>query len=65
MRAEYDAAIIEDLAWLGIAPDGPVWRQSARTAAYEAALGDLAARGLVYRCACTRRDILAAVSAPL
>lgn len=42
-------AIREDLAWLGIVPDGEE-RQSARFARYEARFAELAARGRVYRC---------------
>src|ERR1019366_4016940 len=37
-RPEYDAAIIEDLSWLGIAGDGPVRRQSAHMEDYGNAL---------------------------
>src|SRR6185295_15581851 len=59
-RPEFEAAMLEDLAWLGFAPDEPPVRQSERGAIYEAALGGLRARGLVYACACTRAEILAA-----
>lgn len=52
-----------DLAWLGLDFDPPELRQSARAGAYDAALRTLDARGLLYRCVCTRRD-LAAISAP-
>jgi glutamyl-Q tRNA(Asp) synthetase len=47
-RPEYEAAIYEDLAWLGLSWEKPVLRQSARTAAYEAALRRLDAMGLLY-----------------
>jgi glutamyl-Q tRNA(Asp) synthetase len=47
-RTEYEAAIYEDLAWLGLSWEKPVLRQSARTPAYEAALRRLDAMGLVY-----------------
>jgi glutamyl-Q tRNA(Asp) synthetase len=47
-RPEYEAAIYEDLAWLGLRWEEPVLRQSARLNAYEAALGQLDARGLIY-----------------
>ncbi|SLM96059.1 glutamyl-Q-tRNA synthetase [Brevibacterium yomogidense] len=49
---------------LGVRIDGPVVQQSRRTDLYEAACERLAARGLVYECYCSRRDILAAPSAP-
>ncbi len=63
-RPEHEAAILEDLAWLGLAPDGPVWRQSERAEAYGAALDKLRALGLIYACQCTRGDIAAAAAAP-
>ncbi len=57
-RPEFDAAIVEDLAWLGVRWDGPVLRQADRQAAYQSALNDLIARGLVYRCFFTRREVM-------
>jgi glutamyl-Q tRNA(Asp) synthetase len=47
-RMEFEAAIYEDLAWLGIAWEAPVRRQSEHLADYRAALERLAALGLVY-----------------
>jgi len=47
-RPEYEAAIYQDLAWLGLRWEQPVLRQSSRTAAYAAALYDLDALGAVY-----------------
>jgi glutamyl-Q tRNA(Asp) synthetase len=63
-RPEYEAAILEDLAWLGLQPDGPVLRQSTRGAAYAEALARLRALGVIYPCQCTRADIAGAASAP-
>ena len=63
-RLEYEAAIFEDLAWLGLDWETPVWRQSQRQAAYAAMLDRLKALGVVYACRCTRADIAAAVAAP-
>jgi glutamyl-Q tRNA(Asp) synthetase len=64
-RPEYETALLEDLAWLGLAWDTPVRRQSEHMADYRAALERLAERGLVYRCYRTRREIAAAIeSAP-
>lgn len=63
-REAFVEGIEEDLRWLGLAWDGPVLRQSARTDAYRAALGALGAAGLLYPCFCTRADIAAAASAP-
>lgn len=51
------AAIIATLARFGFAHDGEVIHQSARDAAYRAAFERLAATGLVYPCACTRREV--------
>ncbi len=61
-RAEYDAALQEDLRWLGVAWDEPVLRQSTRLEAYEHALAALRERALVYPCFCTRADIRAEVA---
>src|SRR5215472_1115703 len=47
-RPEYEAAIDEDLAWLGLAWETPVRRQSEHFADYRAALDRLDAMGLVY-----------------
>lgn len=63
-RPEFEQAIYEDLAWLGIAWEHPVMRQSERFGAYREALASLSARGLLYACDCTRKDIDAALSAP-
>jgi glutamyl-Q tRNA(Asp) synthetase len=63
-RPEWEAAIFEDLAWLGLTWDGPVMRQRARLPAYRAALARLWEIGLLYPCTCTRRDILSALDAP-
>ena len=63
-RPEFVAAIAEDLRWLGIEWAGPVRHQSQRMAAYGAALAQLEAMGLLYRCFCTRADIAAALLAP-
>ncbi len=63
-KPEWEAAIYDDLAWLGLTWETPVLRQSDRHAAYAAALDDLWARGLLYPCTCTRRDIEMALGAP-
>jgi glutamyl-Q tRNA(Asp) synthetase len=56
-RPEYETALMEDLAWLGLSWPQPVRRQSAHLADYRAALDRLAAQDLLYPCFCTRRDI--------
>ncbi|MFN3643561.1 MAG: tRNA glutamyl-Q(34) synthetase GluQRS [Gemmobacter sp.] len=63
-RPEWEAAIIDDLRWLGLTWPEPVMRQSGRMPAYRAALARLAGMGLVYPCRCSRADIRAAASAP-
>jgi glutamyl-Q tRNA(Asp) synthetase len=63
-RPEWEAAIRDDLRWLGLAWPEPVMRQSERMPAYRAALGTLAAQGVLYPCRCSRADIRAALSAP-
>ncbi|MBA4489545.1 tRNA glutamyl-Q(34) synthetase GluQRS [Paracoccus sp. S1E-3] len=61
---EFEAAIFEDLEWLGLDWPQPVMRQSDRLAVYQAALDHLAELGVTYPCSCTRGDIRAALSAP-
>jgi glutamyl/glutaminyl-tRNA synthetase len=56
-RPEYEAALLEDLRWLGLDWDEAPRRQSAHFAEYRAALDGLASRGLTYPCFCTRADI--------
>jgi len=64
-RPQYEAAIYEDLAWLGLKWEAPVRRQSEHMADYQAALEGLRARGLIYRCFKTRKEVLDAIaSAP-
>ncbi len=62
-RPEYEAAIFEDLRWLGLSWEEPVRRQSEHLAAYAEALGRLAARGLVYPSFESRAAIAALVAA--
>src|ERR1700744_210638 len=61
-RPEFEAAIFEDLAWLGLDWETPVLRQSERFDAYRAALAKLEARHLLYPCFCTRAEIAAEVA---
>ena len=74
-RPVYEAALLDDLDWLGFVPDlhptgefrlGPsTSRQSDRGGVYEAAARDLESRGLVYGCTCSRNDIARASAAGL
>jgi glutamyl-Q tRNA(Asp) synthetase len=61
-RDEYAAAILEDLAWLGLSWDGPVRKQSEHFDDYRAALDQLDAMGVLYPCFCTRREIQAEIA---
>ena len=56
-RPEYEAAIYEDLAWLGLSWEQPVRRQSEHMQDYKAALDTLDAMGLVYPSFESRADI--------
>ncbi|MDQ8153387.1 MAG: glutamate--tRNA ligase family protein [Gemmatimonadota bacterium] len=66
-RPEYERALLDDLDWLGFAPDeGPTdeyraganaLRQSDNGWRYAAAITALELRGLVYTCQCSRGDI--------
>src|ERR1700760_3642557 len=49
-RPEFAAAILEDLAWLGLDWDGEVRRQAAHFDTYRQALARLAGAGLLYPC---------------
>ena len=56
-RPEFEAAIYQDLGWLGIAWQQPVRRQSEHLGDYRAALDQLTALGLVYPSFESRADI--------
>ena len=57
-KPEFETAIVEDLAWMGLDWDGPVRRQSDHLADYAAVIDTLDQRGLLYRCFRTRKEIL-------
>ena len=62
-RPEYAAAILEDLAWLGLDWEGEVRVQSRHLPTYRRLLESLEVRGLVYPCFCTRAAIRAEIAA--
>jgi glutamyl-Q tRNA(Asp) synthetase len=62
-RPEYEQAIYQDLAWLGIDWERPVRRQSEHFDAYRQALDQLAAMGLVYPAFESRGDIARMIAA--
>jgi glutamyl-Q tRNA(Asp) synthetase len=61
-RPEYEAAIYEDLDWLGVAWQGPVRRQSDHFDDYQEALATLEARDLIYPSFESRSEIAALVA---
>jgi glutamyl-Q tRNA(Asp) synthetase len=67
-RPEYDAALQDDLAWLGLRWEQPVRRQSEHLPEYRSVVDGLWSRGLLYPCFCSRaeiqREIEAAGGAP-
>jgi glutamyl-Q tRNA(Asp) synthetase len=67
-RAEFEAAIFEDLTWLGLSWGQPVRRQSEHLDDYARALHQLKSIGCAYPCFCTRKEIeaefAASVNAP-
>jgi len=71
-RSEFVTAMIEDLRWLGIQwTEGPdcggtfaPYSQSERRMKYLEAWRRLRDQGMIYPCACSRRDVAQAASAP-
>lgn len=58
----FESDILTELSWLGITLDTQnLWRQSERSTRYEEAFNDLQARGLLYACVCSRKDIAASI----
>ncbi len=62
-RPEYEDAIYQDLAWLGLAWESPVRRQSDHLDVYQAAIGVLEAIGVVYASFESRAEIARLVAA--
>ncbi len=60
-RPEFEQAIYEDLAWLGIEWEQPVRRQSEHFDAYAASLARLRTLGVIYPCFASRREVAMAV----
>jgi glutamyl-tRNA synthetase/glutamyl-Q tRNA(Asp) synthetase len=66
-RPEYESALLEDLAWLGLEPDQgragelqagtSMWRQSDCGEIYASSLSRLAGEASVFVCDCSRKDI--------
>jgi glutamyl-Q tRNA(Asp) synthetase len=60
-RPEFETAIYDDLAWLGLRWEEPVRRQSEHFEDYKSAFSTLKGRGVTYPCFCSRKDIADAV----
>ncbi|NQU58397.1 MAG: tRNA glutamyl-Q(34) synthetase GluQRS [Rhodospirillales bacterium] len=56
-KPEFEAAIFEDLAWLGLQWEQPVRHQSDHMQTYAGALERLENMGLLYPCFCSRKEI--------
>ena len=61
-RPEFEQAIYDDLAWLGLTWEEPVRRQSDHFADFAERLDALDAMGLLYPCFCTRKEIAAEIA---
>jgi len=64
VKPQASAAAIDTLRWLGLNWDGPPTHQSHDLTPYREALKALQDQDAIYPCACTRKDILSAQSAP-
>src|SRR5262245_58376905 len=62
-RPAFEAAILEDLAWLGLDWEEPVRRQSDHMADYGAMADRLDALGVLHPCLCPRKEIEAVITA--
>ncbi|MCW9032929.1 MAG: tRNA glutamyl-Q(34) synthetase GluQRS [Alphaproteobacteria bacterium] len=60
-RPEFDQAVLQDLAWLGLEWSGEVRRQSQHMADYQTSIDKLKDLGLLYPCFCTRKEIQAEI----
>ena len=63
-RADFAAAMLEDLTWLGIEWTPPIITQSQRLPLYREALDRLLRTGLIYPCRCSRQDLARMAHAP-
>ncbi|MBM6595504.1 tRNA glutamyl-Q(34) synthetase GluQRS [Microvirga pudoricolor] len=61
-RPAFEAAIIEDLSWLGLSWEVPVRRQSEHFDDYRRTAFLLKRKGLLYPCFCSRKDVADAVA---
>ncbi len=64
IKAEAAEQVLDILGWLGLDHDGDVMVQSHDLDPYRRVMHILAERGLIYACSLTRKEIVAAASAP-
>lgn len=57
VRTDYEKAILEDLTWLGLIQTPVFFRQSDHGERYQIKMEEARARGLIYACTCSRREI--------
>lgn len=63
-KEEFVDALIEDLSWAGLKWEDEVLRQSQRLSLFREVWKRLRAKGAIYPCACSRKDVAEAVTAP-
>lgn len=63
-RPEFVTAMCDDLQWFGLEWSAPMVSQSERIPLYRAALARLYAGGFIFPCHRSRKDVLAAATAP-
>ena len=63
-KLEYVEVMIEDLTWLGIEWQPPIFNQSQRLPLYREALEQLLITGHIYPCHCSRKDLAGMMHAP-
>src|SRR4051794_38857997 len=64
IKPNADRQALDDLRWLGLDSDGEPVYQSRRRDVHRAAIDRLIASGAAYPCACSRREVELAASAP-
>jgi glutamyl-Q tRNA(Asp) synthetase len=62
-RPAFEAALLDDLSWLGLSWETPVRRQSEHFGEYRAAAERLRDRGILYPCFCSRKEVAADAAA--
>lgn len=63
-QAKFQTSLVDDLKWAGLEWEEGPFRQSERFPLYLEAWRALSAQGRIYPCACSRKDVERALSAP-